>query len=118
MIGTQGSSTPQVPPGAAQAMFRAQPQLSAVAQPVVYAEANGVLHGTGEYRVSLEAEIARRQAAEARNRELEALVSRLRQRIAVLEGKRNTDAKPGVMETEEDGGLDDPIDRTICEYLE
>lgn len=79
---------------------------------------------------ALQAEVARRQTAEARVHELEALVAKLRGRIATLEGgrrggaagsggsagQRSTKEKP----SDDDGGVpnDDPIDRAICEYLE
>lgn len=57
---------------------------------------------------------------------MEALVGRLRQRIGVLEGGKRpsaADAKQQaldleVMEPEDNGMLRDPIDRSICEYLE
>lgn len=77
---------------------------------------------SGDYQ--LQAEVARRQAAEHRVRDLEALVARLRGRIAVLEGKtpaRSTgDAKHSarVEVEEEEPTTDDPIDRAICNYLE
>lgn len=73
--------------------------------------------------MQLQAEINRRQAAEARVRELEALVTRLRQRITSLEGKRTagSETRRGVEDIDhghEDLIIDDPIDRAICEYLE
>lgn len=141
-ISTPG--TPQVPLGVlgpqqafggAQQLSAVPPQLSAVPQPIARAppssaaplwsqgqedlQANGVLH-KDVWSGDLQAEIARRQAAEARVRELEALVSRLRQRCAALEGKRVAASEPQQqgLESEEDGMLTDPIDRTICEYLE
>jgi len=70
----------------------------------------------------LQAEVRRRQAAEDRVQDLEGLVARLRQRIAALEGKRQpNDAKQralDLVEPEDNGMLSDPIDRSICEYLE
>merc|ERR1712224_450510 len=89
---------------------------------VVRAEASAAIQSleTPVRSGDLQTEISRRQAAEARVRDLEALVTRLRQRIVVLEGKRASpsDVKQQYFEAEEDGMLDDPIDRTICEYLE
>lgn len=69
---------------------------------------------------ALQAEIARRQAAEARVRELEALVARLRLRIDMLEGGRPVPIKQRAIAEmeEEESAIDDPIDRAICEYLE
>jgi len=69
---------------------------------------------------ALQAEIARRQAAEARVRELEALVARLRLRVDMLEGGRPVPIKQrAIVEMEEEeSAIDDPIDRAICEYLE
>jgi len=63
---------------------------------------------------NLEAEVARRHHAEARVRELEALVARLRSRITTLEGKK----EPVKMPVQEEPPIDDAIDRAICEYLE
>jgi len=73
--------------------------------------------------MQLQAEINRRQAAESRVRELEALVTRLRQRITSLEGKRTagSETRRGMEDVDhghEDMIIDDPIDRAICEYLE
>jgi len=74
----------------------------------------------------IQAEIARRQAAEARVRELEALVLRLRQRITTLEGgtserghgKEKKKHEPVPLENDDaDSQIDDPIDAAICEYL-
>lgn len=86
--------------------------------------ANGQLaHSQGSTGdLSLQAEVRRRQAAETRVQDLEGLVARLRQRIAVLEGKRpSNDANKqalDVIQPEDNGILSDPIDRSICEYLE
>eukprot|EP00928_Gymnodinium_smaydae_P086798 TRINITY_DN71221_c0_g1_i1.p2 TRINITY_DN71221_c0_g1~~TRINITY_DN71221_c0_g1_i1.p2 ORF type:complete len:290 (+),score=61.81 TRINITY_DN71221_c0_g1_i1:72-941(+) len=103
--------------------------------------------GNAEGGARLEVEIARRQAAEARARELEALVAQLRRRIANLEagGGATRGARGGASPRgrqgsqppatsrqrksgpatngaatakEEEMPLDDPIDRSICEYLE
>lgn len=96
---------------------------------------------------SLQAEIARRQAAEARVRELEGVVAQLQHRVAILEsgngrsprkaaGGRSASAGPRVSKvvtpstaasspaaksTSVDTAAkptEDPIDRAICEYLE
>jgi len=84
---------------------------------------------------TLQAEIARRHAAESRVRELEALVAKLRGRLAALEGRREGSPSPGGSATAESGRRqhrcetpppgacgepagDDPIDLAICEYLE
>jgi len=66
----------------------------------------------------LQAEISRRQAAEARVRELESLVARLRGRISTLEGKRTVSPPKHAEAEREEVTVDDPIDRAICEYLE
>jgi len=75
----------------------------------------------------LQVEIHRRQAAEARVRELEALVLRLRQRVSVLERKRSGSARAtgdhgkhvdDAFLGDEDAQVEDPIDRAICEYLD
>eukprot|EP00928_Gymnodinium_smaydae_P069928 TRINITY_DN537_c1_g1_i1.p1 TRINITY_DN537_c1_g1~~TRINITY_DN537_c1_g1_i1.p1 ORF type:complete len:270 (+),score=54.95 TRINITY_DN537_c1_g1_i1:63-872(+) len=83
----------------------------------------------------LATEVARRQAAEARVQQLESLVSQLRRRLAVLEGGNGKTSSRGGQQTSrpmkngvvtngttttayEDPPLDDPIDRSICEYLE
>jgi hypothetical protein len=73
---------------------------------------------------SLKVETQRRQAAEARVRELEALVARQRSRIAALEGRGKKSQSPsravvanGPTATPEQE-RDNPIDRAICEYLE
>lgn len=85
---------------------------------------------------SLQAEITRRQAAEQRVRELDALVARLRHRVAVLEGKRPgpcavADGVPkgartarastnGAAEAriQDEPQVADAIDGAICDYLE
>lgn len=86
----------------------------------------------------LQTEVARRQLAESRVLELEALVARLRQRIAFLEGggrpgrQRHSPREPSrgkqrnnhVRERDEHNEADkarnddDSIDSAICEYLE
>lgn len=74
----------------------------------------------------LQAEIVRRQAAEARVRDLEALVGRLRHRIVGLEAARRREGvaggKNGVVKAGVDAlpemQPDDAIDQAICEYLE
>lgn len=86
----------------------------------------------------LQAEIVRRQAAEARVRDLEALVGRLRHRIVGLEAARRREGvaggKNGVVKEfaclaspfVDQAGVDalpemqpdDAIDQAICEYLE
>jgi len=81
---------------------------------------------------ALQVEISRRQAAESRVRELEALVSKLRGRLTMLEDRRagsprrspdsprscaehrrSETSRPASVER-----IDDPIDRAICAYLE
>jgi len=150
---------PGRPSGLGQLSAVPQPQLSARA-PIMSEAPNGMLQHEasggipqqgypqqGQFGApapaargsELQAEIVRRQAAEARVRDLEALVARLRQRIGTLEGgkrppgggggsgggsqrsgsKQTSQSIEPVEEREDDGiGLDDPIDRTICEYLE
>lgn len=130
----QLSSVPSVPQQQLSAVLKPQPTgVSAVPirslnadqfspRTIVRPQANGVPHNAVDAPGDLQAEILRRQAAESRVQALEALVSQLRQRIAMLEEKRGIPADKHSMvpmEMEEDGGmLDDPIDRTICEYLE
>lgn len=91
--------------------------------PVVLQPSVPVIVGT----TTLQAEIARRQAAEARVRELEAVVMHLQQRIAILEGGSQPPRKPSPRRTAKvtppppkapEPPTEDPIDRAICEYLE
>jgi len=84
---------------------------------------------------ALQVEIARRQAAESRVRELEALCSKLRSRLSMLEDKRAGSPRrgsdsPGSPRPRAENSrcesprpdtverIDDPIDRAICAYLE
>lgn len=108
--GSQSARSLQVPP---------QVRALGEAQQVISTPAPGPTISDSQLQV----EVYRRQAAEARVRELEALVTRLRQRISSLEGKRTSGPEPRrgeeVMDsTNEDMIIDDPIDRAICEYLE
>ncbi|CAE7597955.1 unnamed protein product [Symbiodinium sp. CCMP2456] len=75
----------------------------------------------------LQAEVARRKAAESRVQELEALVARLQNRVAVLEGKpkggprRSVPARKQGVDTQvyaEDDEEEDSIDTAIRTYLE
>jgi hypothetical protein len=63
----------------------------------------------------LQAEIRRRQAAEARVVELEELVATLRGQIVSLEGPAQREV---VVERKPEEHIDDPVDAAICEYLE
>lgn len=70
----------------------------------------------------IQAEIAKRQAAEARVKELEAIVLQLQRRLAVYQGRKpptRLSSKELLPEPEETGPpSDDPIDRAIGDYLD
>jgi len=69
-----------------------------------------------------QAERQRREEAEAKVQELEGILSRLKHRIAVLEGRKVDRRIPEPAREEplreDPNEVEDPIDAAICEYLE
>jgi len=71
-----------------------------------------------DFQEAWQVEHQRRLKAEAKVKELEGILTRLKSRIAVLEGRKSDKRSMEENALEDQLSAEDPIDAAICEYLE